>query len=725
MSTTSLTRKYRPQRFGEVAGQEAVKRILSRAAGEDKVAPAYLFSGTRGVGKTTLARIFAKALNCETAPTGEPCNACAQCRQITSGVSPDVIEIDAATHGGVDEARRLKEDVGYAPLQSRYKVFIIDEAHMLSKAAFNALLKTLEEPPGRVTFVLATTEPHKFPATIISRCQHFIFKRMTQAELEGHLTHILERENIGFERGAVSLIARRGAGSVRDSMSLMGQTLALGESELTEADVRGVLGLAGQEVFFGLIAAIHGQDCAGVADILRQVLDRGLDIGFFLRELAGAWRNMFLLRQAGEAGFPLVDVSREEASEWLEWARKYDLAHIHACWQLTLEGQRRVMTSLEPALALELLLLNLAYLPQLLSLDNLSAAAQTSRGTGGGPARSSGAPGPSGSRPSTGYGSRGQDGARRGWSPPRETGAAPEASPGPSGQGAWASQGRDVPAGQGPAGRTAPPAAGAMPPGYAPPSRQDAPGAMPPGYVPSPRQAGQGVAMSGATQNAPAPHGPPGYGPSGHHYGRETAPLGAGARPGQAATPKEPETPPRSEEPEPGRAQLVEPAEPAPSARPAEPTEPAVSAGSVEPVSSAGPAEPGFTARGPQTWEGFLAFYAQKRSEGFAALGGLETVKGAFRTEENLLELRFSSGFLRDRMQKPDSFTPLIGLVREYFGPSADVRLARADASVKRQGKDELKAYVNARPEVREAVAKFGAEVLDSIPRRHGAQSEE
>ena len=184
MSTTSLTRKYRPQRFAEVAGQDAVKRILSRAAGEDRVAPAYLFSGTRGVGKTTLARIFAKALNCETAPTAEPCNVCAQCRQITSGISPDVIEIDAATHGGVDEARRLKEDVGYAPLQSRYKVFIIDEAHMLSKAAFNALLKTLEEPPGRVTFVLATTEPHKFPATIISRCQHFIFKRMTQAELK-------------------------------------------------------------------------------------------------------------------------------------------------------------------------------------------------------------------------------------------------------------------------------------------------------------------------------------------------------------------------------------------------------------------------------------------------------------------------------------------------------------------------------------------------------------
>ena len=373
MSTSSLTAKYRPQRFADVAGQEAVKRILSRAAAEDKIAPAYLFSGTRGVGKTTLARILAKALNCVNAPTAEPCNVCSQCRQITAGVSPDVIEIDAATHGKVDDARRLKEDVGYAPLSSRYKVFIIDEAHMLTPAAFNALLKTLEEPPARVTFILATTEPHKFPATIISRCQHFLFKRLAQGELEAHLNGLLSREAVPYEAKAVSLIARRGAGSVRDAMSLLAQVLALGGAELTEADTRGVLGLAGQEVFFGLIEAIHAQDGPAVVTILREVLDKGLDIGFFLRELAGMWRNLFLLRQAGERGLAVVDLPAEEAGLWRQWADCFDPAHIHACWQMTLEGQRRVLTSLEPALSLELMLLNLAYLPRLLPLQNLAS----------------------------------------------------------------------------------------------------------------------------------------------------------------------------------------------------------------------------------------------------------------------------------------------------------------------------------------------------------------
>jgi DNA polymerase-3 subunit gamma/tau len=373
MSAQSLTSKYRPQRFGDVAGQEAIKRILSRASAEDKIAPAYLFSGTRGVGKTTLARVLAKAVNCVTAPTAEPCNECSQCRQITAGVSPDVIEIDAATHGTVDEARRLKEDIGYAPLQSRYKVFIIDEAHMLSKAAFNALLKTLEEPPGRVTFILATTEPHKILPTIISRCQHYVFKRLVQPELEGHLTGLLDREGLLFEPAAVSLIARRGAGSVRDSMSLLAQVLAMGGETLREQDVRDVLGLAGQDVFYSFMRSFKDLDCLGVSELLRQVLDRGLDIGFFLRELASCWRNMFLLNQSGEKALATLELTEEEGRQWLEWADRFDARHIHACWQMTLDGQRRVMTSLEPALALELLLLNLAYVPKLLSLEALSA----------------------------------------------------------------------------------------------------------------------------------------------------------------------------------------------------------------------------------------------------------------------------------------------------------------------------------------------------------------
>ncbi len=374
MSTSSLTAKYRPQTFDQVAGQEAIKTILSRAAAQDKVAPAYLFSGTRGVGKTTIARIFAKALNCKNAPTAEPCNECDSCRQITAGVAVDVIEIDGASNRGIDDARRLKEDIGYAPLEGRYKVFIIDEAHMLTKEAFNALLKTLEEPPPRATFIMATTEPHKFPATIISRCQHYTYKMLSEGELTAHLENILAQESIEYEPGALQIIAKRGAGSVRDSMSLLGQALAFDEGKLREEDVRTFLGLAGQEVFFQLMGAIHAKDLVAVGQLLRQVLDQGLDLGFFLRELTSCWRNMFLLRQAGKQALPLLGLSGDEAATWLEWASKFDPAYIHACWQMTLDGQKRVMTSLEPAMALELLLLNIASLSDLIDLEKVGGS---------------------------------------------------------------------------------------------------------------------------------------------------------------------------------------------------------------------------------------------------------------------------------------------------------------------------------------------------------------
>ncbi|BDQ36394.1 DNA polymerase III subunit gamma/tau [Pseudodesulfovibrio nedwellii] len=406
MSTSNLTAKYRPQTFEDVAGQKAIKSILSRAAAQDKIAPAYLFSGTRGVGKTTIARIFAKALNCVNAPTGEPCNECSNCKQITAGVAVDVIEIDGASNRGIDDARRLKEDIGYAPIECRYKVFIIDEAHMLTKEAFNALLKTLEEPPPRATFILATTEHHKFPATIISRCQHYTFKMLTQSELVNHLEKIMNLEGLQFEPGALQIIAKRGAGSVRDSMSLLGQALAMGEDVLKEEDVRGFLGLAGQDVFFGLMEAMHSRNLVSVGYVLRQVLDQGLDLGFFLRELTNCWRNMFLLRQAGEEALPLLGLSGEEATSWMDWAGKFEPAHIHACWQMTLDGQRKVMTSLEPALALELLLLNLTSLPELIRLESVSAQAPASNT----PQRPTGGSGGMQGGPGTGY-RQGQGGA--------------------------------------------------------------------------------------------------------------------------------------------------------------------------------------------------------------------------------------------------------------------------------------------------------------------------
>ena len=372
MSHASLAARYRPQTFAEVTGQETVKAILSRAAAEDKVAPAYLLSGTRGVGKTTIARIFAKALNCVHAPTGEPCNQCEQCRRITMGNHVDVVEIDGASNRGIDDARRLREAIAYAPMEGRYKVFIIDEAHMLTRESFNALLKTLEEPPPRAAFILATTEAHKFPITIVSRCQHFIFKAIPEAELVAHLTRVLNKEGIPFEENAVRLLARRAAGSVRDSMSLLGQTLALGGDHLTEASTRSVLGLAGQELYERLLNALKAQDCLAVAALTQELLERGVDLGVFLRELTTLWRNLFLIRQAGAAATAALDMPDAEKQRLLDLAPQFDPAYIHAAWQMVLESQRQVLTSLEPSAALELLLLNLALLPRLVSLETLS-----------------------------------------------------------------------------------------------------------------------------------------------------------------------------------------------------------------------------------------------------------------------------------------------------------------------------------------------------------------
>ena len=385
--SVSLAARYRPQTFAQVVGQEMVKSILSRAASEDRVAPAYLLSGTRGVGKTTVARIFAKALNCVHAPVAEPCNECSICRRITQGSFVDVVEIDGASNRGIDDVRRLRDAVGYAPLEGRYKVFIIDEAHMLTKEAFNALLKTLEEPPAHVTFIMATTEQHKFPVTIVSRCQHFVFRQIPEATLEAHIRSVLEREARPFEDDAARLIARRAAGSVRDAMSLLGQTLALGGggagTPLSAAQAREVLGLAGQEVMDRLLDALAGQDALAVARLVRELLGQGADMGFFLRELGSLWRNLFLIRQVGPQAAVELELPERECSRLVGLAKNFPLSYIHAAWQMTLESQRRILTSLEPAAGLELLLLNLALLPRLLPLGELNPGAMAGGATGG------------------------------------------------------------------------------------------------------------------------------------------------------------------------------------------------------------------------------------------------------------------------------------------------------------------------------------------------------
>lgn len=373
MKHLSLAARYRPQTFAEVAGQEMVVAALSRAAAASAPAPAYLLSGTRGVGKTTIARIFAKALNCERGPAAEPCNECPQCVRITRGVHVDVTEIDGASNNSVEDARALREHVGYAPMEGRYKVFIVDEAHMLSRSAFNALLKTLEEPPERVVFIFATTEAHRFPVTIVSRCQHFVFRHLGEDALAAHLVKTLRAESVQYDDSAVRLLARRAAGSVRDAMSLLDQALALGGERLDAETTRQVLGLAGRELFTQLFTALAARDCATTADIARRILGQGVDIGFFTRELAAHWRALFLLAQTGGAAAPVLRLPEDETA-WLKGvAASFAPAHLHAAWQMTLDAQRGITQSPEPAAALELLLLNLALLPCLVPLDRLAS----------------------------------------------------------------------------------------------------------------------------------------------------------------------------------------------------------------------------------------------------------------------------------------------------------------------------------------------------------------
>ncbi len=368
MSKENITARYRPKFFNEIAGQENIKGILSKAAAESSLAPAYLFSGTRGVGKTSTARIFVKALNCEKAPCGEPCNECHFCRQITKGACPDVLEIDGASNNGVEHVRRLTEEIGYAPLECRYKIIIIDEAHMLSKAAFNALLKTLEEPPAHAIFILATTEPEKFPPTIISRCQHYVFKALRGEELYSHLAGILEKEGIEFEKEALEILVQRGNGSARDCMSLLAQMLVLGKKTLLEQDVRSVLGLAHKNIQYAILRAIAAENLEELHRLGSELLSQGLDIGFFLRELIQNWRNLFLFLQLKEKAESLLEISENELESLRQIAPLYSPSRLHASWQLTLEGQQRVLRSPDPAMALEILLVNLACLSHLLPL---------------------------------------------------------------------------------------------------------------------------------------------------------------------------------------------------------------------------------------------------------------------------------------------------------------------------------------------------------------------
>lgn len=296
MGYTALYRKFRPQNFEDVKGQEHIVTTLKNQIKADRIGHAYLFCGTRGTGKTTIAKILAKAVNCEHPVDGSPCNECATCRAINEGTSMNVIEIDAASNNGVDNIREIREEVAYRPTQGNYKVYIIDEVHMLSTGAFNALLKTLEEPPSYVMFILATTEAHKIPITILSRCQRYDFRRITADTISARLMELMDKEGNDVEEKAIRYIAKAADGSMRDALSLLDQCIAfyLGET-LTYEKVLENLGAVDTEVFSGLLRKILAQDTAGAIKILEDIIIQGREMGQFVTDFIWYLRNLLLI----------------------------------------------------------------------------------------------------------------------------------------------------------------------------------------------------------------------------------------------------------------------------------------------------------------------------------------------------------------------------------------------------------------------------------------------
>ena len=321
MAYTALYRRFRPRRFGEVVGQEHIVPILKNQVRERRASHAYLFCGIRGTGKTSTAQILARAIRCEAPEDGEPCGVCAVCRAGDENGTVDVIEIDAASNNSVDEVRDLREKVRLSPVTGRYKVYIVDEVHMLSAGAFNALLKTLEEPPAHVVFILATTEAHKLPATIVSRCQRFDFARVDVNSAVRRMEHVLGELGVSAERDALITLARMAQGSVRDALGLLDQCLASGDGALTRAAVLGVLGAADDMQLRRLSDAVIARDPAGALHALQETLDAGRDLGVLLRDLMEHFRRLMLLCVGGDAlDLPelapeMQDVMRRQAEE--------------------------------------------------------------------------------------------------------------------------------------------------------------------------------------------------------------------------------------------------------------------------------------------------------------------------------------------------------------------------------------------------------------------------
>jgi DNA polymerase-3 subunit gamma/tau len=367
MTYQVLARKWRPQTFEEVVGQEPITRTLQNALAAGRVAHAFLFSGPRGVGKTSVARILAKALNCEAGPTPHPDNTCQICREITNGSSLDVLEIDGASNRGIDEVRDLREKIKYLPTQGKYRVYIIDEVHMLTKEAFNALLKTLEEPPAHAIFVLATTEVHKVPVTILSRCQRYDFRRIPTGLIQAHLAKLAQQEGWQIDPEGLALVARAAEGSLRDAQGFLDQVVTFGGDGVSAPEIARILGVTDRRALLGALTAIIDRKGPDLLNLIEELYNQGHDLGRFYQDLILYARHLLVAGLHPEARH-LAAVADTEWDELTRLANRTPAVHLHNLLSVLLQGEEDMKRAPQPRLALEVLLLRVIHLEPVLPL---------------------------------------------------------------------------------------------------------------------------------------------------------------------------------------------------------------------------------------------------------------------------------------------------------------------------------------------------------------------